>query len=101
MYSRLICYFSPLLAEKALTSSCMATQVASYAYTFPDERDPDSQIRILLPMIDMINHADPERANIKVFRDDKGNYMAYATRPIKKGEEVSANQTFQLFACMS
>lgn len=31
---------------------------------------------------------DAGRANIGIMRDDKGDFLAYALRPIKKGEEV-------------
>ena len=31
---------------------------------------------------------DAGRANIGIMRDDKGDFLAYALRPIRKGEEV-------------
>lgn len=31
---------------------------------------------------------DAGRANIGIMRDDEGDFLAYALRPIKKGEEV-------------
>ena len=34
-----------------------------------------------------IQHAD--KANMGIMRDEGGSYIAYALRPIKKGEEVS------------
>ena len=33
-----------------------------------------------------IQHAD--KANMGIMRDEEGSYIAYALRPIKKGEEV-------------
>ena len=33
------------------------------------------------------HHAD--KANMGIMRDEEGSYIAYALRPIKKGEEVS------------
>ena len=34
-------------------------QVASYAFTFPDEDKNDTQIRIMLPLFDLLNHGNP------------------------------------------
>ncbi|EIE23279.1 hypothetical protein COCSUDRAFT_53559 [Coccomyxa subellipsoidea C-169] len=42
----------------------------------------------MLPLMDLINHGNAGEANLKLFRDDKGDYIAYATRDIKKGEEL-------------
>ncbi len=46
------------------------------------------QVRVMLPLMDMINHGNREEANLKLFRDENGDYIAYTTRAIKKGEEV-------------
>ena len=37
--------------------------------------------------ISVSQHAD--KANMGIMRDEEGSYIAYALRPIKKGEEVS------------
>ena len=37
--------------------------------------------------ISVIRHAD--KANMGIMRDGEGSYIAYALRPINKGEEVS------------
>ncbi|CAK0787098.1 hypothetical protein CVIRNUC_010314 [Coccomyxa viridis] len=62
--------------------------VASYAFTFPDEDKNDTQIRIMLPLFDLLNHGNPDKANMGIMRDEEGSYIAYALRPIKKGEEL-------------
>ncbi|CAL8465237.1 g4772 [Coccomyxa elongata] len=62
--------------------------VASYAFTFPDDTDPEKQVRVMLPLVDLINHGNRDEANVKLFRDENGDYIAYATRVIKKGEEL-------------
>lgn len=46
------------------------------------------QVRVMLPLMDMINHGNRDEANLKLFRDENGDYIAYTTRAIKKGEEV-------------
>ena len=33
--------------------------MASYAFTFPDEDKNDTQIRIMLPLFDLLNHGNP------------------------------------------
>lgn len=43
----------------------------------------------MLPLMDLINHGNAGEANLKLFRDDKDDYIAYATRDISKGEEVT------------
>lgn len=45
-------------------------------------------MRVMLPLMDLINHGNEEEANLKLFRDDQGDYIAFATRDIKKGEQV-------------
>lgn len=39
------------------------TQVASYAFTFPDETNNRSQIRVMLPLLDLLNHGNEGVAN--------------------------------------
>ncbi|BDA50257.1 hypothetical protein COCOBI_15-3860 [Coccomyxa sp. Obi] len=65
-----------------------ASLVASYAFTFPDDTNPEKQVRVMLPLIDMINHANIDEANLKLFQDENGDYIAYTTRAVKKGEEL-------------
>ena len=33
-------------------------QVASYAFTFPDETNNETQIRMMLPLLDILNHGN-------------------------------------------
>ena len=33
-------------------------QVASYAFTFPDETNNETQIRMMLPALDILNHGN-------------------------------------------
>ena len=46
----------------ALTEFPHGLQVASYAFTFPDEDKNDTQIRIMLPLFDLLNHGNPGAA---------------------------------------
>lgn len=46
-----------------LRESPHAPQVASYAFTFPDEDKNDTQIRIMLPLFDLMNHGNPGMAH--------------------------------------
>lgn len=43
----------------------------------------------MLPLIDLLNHGDPESRNLEVMRVDNGSFIAYALRDIKQGEHVS------------
>lgn len=61
-------------------------QIASYAFTFPDEAATPR--RMLLPLLDLINHGDPERVNLDIIQADNGDFFAYTLRDIRKGEEV-------------
>ncbi len=36
----------------------LGAQVASYAFTFQDEEKNDTQIRVMLPLLDLLNHAN-------------------------------------------
>ena len=45
-----------------LRESLHGLQVASYAFTFPDEDKNDTQIRIMLPLFDLLNHGNPGAA---------------------------------------
>ena len=47
----------------------------------------------MVPLLDMINHASPETANVIVHQDEgNGSYGCTATRAIKAGEEVRQNR---------
>ncbi len=46
------------------------------------------QVRVMLPLMDLFNHANPDQANINMFRDENGDYYGYAKRPIARGEQV-------------
>ena len=45
----------------------------------------------MLPLMDLINHGNKDEANLKLFRDENGDYIAFTTRAVKKGEEVRDN----------
>jgi hypothetical protein len=78
------------IVRRSLTAALasLGVQVASYAFTFPDADDLSMQVRVMLPLFDLMNHADKDDTNINIMRDEEGNYIAYASRDIKKGEEV-------------
>lgn len=61
-------------------------QVASYAFLFPNEQGVAK--RMLLPLLDMVNHADGRDANMEIMQADSGDFYAYTLRDIAKGEEV-------------
>ncbi len=61
-------------------------QIASYAYLFPDEAGTPR--RMLLPLLDLMNHGDPERINIEIMQAENGDFFAYTLRDIRQGEEV-------------
>ena len=46
--------------------------------------------RMLLPLLDLINHGDAERANLDIMQAENGDFYAYALRDIAAGEEVRA-----------
>ena len=61
-------------------------QIASYAFLFPNEA---SELhRMLLPLLDLINHGDAEAANLDIMQAEDGSFYAYALRDIRAGEEV-------------
>ena len=39
-------------------------QVASYAFTFPDETNNETQIRLMLPLLDILNHGNAGRPHL-------------------------------------
>jgi hypothetical protein len=45
-------------------------------------------MRMMLPLMDLFNHANADEANIAMFRDEAGDYVGYAKRDIPKGEQV-------------
>lgn len=65
------------------------SQVASYAFLLPD--DANVVRRVMLPLLDLLNHANDEAANAVVGREgggEGGAFVARATRAIAAGEEV-------------
>lgn len=44
--------------------------------------------RMLLPVMDMLNHADGTEHNLEIMQADNGDFYAYTLRDIAKGEEV-------------
>ena len=62
-----------------------APQVASYAFLLPD--DAGVVRRVLLPLLDLLNHANDDAANAVVGREG-GAFIARATKAISAGEEV-------------
>ncbi len=61
-------------------------QVSSYAFLFPDEGGVAR--RMMLPLLDMINHGDGSATNVEIMQADNGDLYAYTLREIGKGEEV-------------
>ncbi len=43
---------------------------------------------MLLPVMDMLNHADGTEHNLEIMQADNGDFYAYTLRDIAKGEEV-------------
>ena len=52
------------------------------------------QMRMMLPLMDLFNHANADEANINMFKDDNGDYVGYAKRDIKKGEQANFTTPF-------
>ena len=65
----------------------MCMQVASYAFTFPDEDGVPT--RMLLPLLDMLNHGNKGTANVQIIEAENGDIYAYTLRDVEAGEEVS------------
>ena len=65
-------------------------QVASYAFMFPNEEGVP--YRMLLPLLDILNHGNEQTANVQIMEAENGDIYAYALRDIRKGEEVCALQ---------
>ena len=65
----------------------MCVQVASYAFTFPNEEGVPT--RMLLPLLDMLNHGNEGTANVQIIEAENGDIYAYTLRDVKAGEEVS------------
>lgn len=61
------------------------TQVASYAFFMPD--DANVIRRVLLPLLDLINHANNDTANAMVAREG-GSFVVRAIKDVVAGEEV-------------
>jgi hypothetical protein len=64
----------------------VGVQVGSYAFLFPNELG--MQHRMLLPVVDLVNHGDGGRANANPIQADNGDIYVYTLRDIAKGEEV-------------
>ena len=80
-----------------MACACMCLQVASYAFMFPNEAGEPQ--RMLLPLLDIINHGNADRANVHLMEADNGDIYAYTLRDIKAGEEVRRGVTNQ--ACIA
>ncbi len=48
----------------------------------------DDACRMLLPLLDMINHANQPGANLHIMQAESGDIYAYTLRDIRAGEEV-------------
>ena len=48
----------------------------------------DGACRMLLPLLDMINHANQAAANLHIMQAENGDIYAYTLRDIRAGEEV-------------
>lgn len=59
--------------------------VASYAFHLPDDEGTDRTV--LLPLLDLVNHANAGVANTVVAREGE-DFTARALRDIREGEEV-------------
>ena len=60
--------------------------VASYAFHLPDDEGTDRTV--MLPLLDLVNHANAGVANAVVAREGE-EFTARALRDIREGEEVS------------
>lgn len=47
--------------------------------------------RMLLPLLDIINHGDEAAANVQIMQAENGDIYAYTLRDVKVGEEVSGS----------
>ena len=61
-------------------------QIAAYAFLFPNEAG--AMHRMLLPLLDLINHGDREAANLDIMQAENGDFYGYALRDIRQGEEA-------------
>ena len=60
--------------------------MASYAFVFPNEEGVAH--RMLLPLLDILNHGNEDTANVQIMEADNGDIYAYTLRDVKAGEEV-------------
>ncbi|CAL5225405.1 g8216 [Coccomyxa viridis] len=65
--------------------------VASYAFTFPNEDGVPT--RMLLPLLDMLNHGNEGTANVQIIEADNGDIYAYTLRDVEAGEELTHTYT--------
>ena len=79
---------SSRMREHQGTGGMRGLQIASYAFLFPNE--DGVMHRMLLPLLDLVNHGDAERANLDIMQAESGDFYAYALRDIAAGEEVRA-----------
>ncbi|CAL8467098.1 g6634 [Coccomyxa elongata] len=68
------------------TFSHLTSLVSSYAFLFPDEGGVAR--RMMLPLVDMMNHGDGSATNVEIMQADNGDLYAYTLREIAKGEEL-------------
>jgi len=61
-------------------------QVASYAFMFPNQEGIPH--RMLLPLLDILNHGNEQTANVQIMEAENGDIYAYTLRDVKAGEEV-------------
>ncbi|CAK0735270.1 hypothetical protein CVIRNUC_000553 [Coccomyxa viridis] len=69
----------------------LTSVVASYAFLFPSEDGVPH--RMLLPLLDMINHANQPGANLHIMQAESGDIYAYTLRDIRAGEELKHTYT--------
>ena len=73
-------------------------QVASYAFVFPNEEGVAH--RMLLPLLDILNHGNEDAANVQIMEAENGDIYAYTLRDVKAGEEVRLLHIFSPSPCM-
>ena len=69
-----------------MACACVCVQVASYAFVFPNEDGVPH--RMLLPLLDILNHGNEDAANVQIMEAENGDIYAYTLRDVKAGEEV-------------
>jgi hypothetical protein len=80
-------YYLRLLPKPVTEADFVLTATWIGAYTFTFDNHAGQRVRYLIPVLDMLNSGNRKETNADV-RTKGTSFQAFATKPIKKGDQV-------------